>query len=101
MSDRDTTETPYVTASIVSAAGQPQWSTTQPPMANPPTVPRMPAIASSVFAVRSEEHTSELQSRVDISYAVFCLETQEHTSELQSREAITCSVLCWHSTRHE
>src|ERR1044071_5007380 len=24
-------------------------------------------------AVRSEEHTSELQSRVDISYAVFCL----------------------------
>src|ERR1044071_2429063 len=23
--------------------------------------------------VRSEEHTSELQSRVDISYAVFCL----------------------------
>src|ERR1044071_6156992 len=24
-------------------------------------------------ALRSEEHTSELQSRVDISYAVFCL----------------------------
>src|ERR1044071_4490693 len=24
---------------------------------------------------RSEEHTSELQSRVDISYAVFCLKT--------------------------
>ena len=23
--------------------------------------------------LRSEEHTSELQSRVDISYAVFCL----------------------------
>src|ERR1044071_4082143 len=23
--------------------------------------------------IRSEEHTSELQSRVDISYAVFCL----------------------------
>src|ERR1044071_2619935 len=26
-----------------------------------------------VIANRSEEHTSELQSRVDISYAVFCL----------------------------
>src|ERR1044071_10516463 len=26
--------------------------------------------------VRSEEHTSELQSRVDISYAVFCLKKQ-------------------------
>src|ERR1044071_9760988 len=25
---------------------------------------------------RSEEHTSELQSRVDISYAVFCLKKQ-------------------------
>src|ERR1044071_4914292 len=25
------------------------------------------------FVERSEEHTSELQSRVDISYAVFCL----------------------------
>src|ERR1044071_2940735 len=24
-------------------------------------------------SIRSEEHTSELQSRVDISYAVFCL----------------------------
>src|ERR1044071_5894949 len=27
----------------------------------------------SAFFSRSEEHTSELQSRVDISYAVFCL----------------------------
>src|ERR1044071_10183989 len=26
---------------------------------------------------RSEEHTSELQSRVDISYAVFCLKKTE------------------------
>src|ERR1044071_10339180 len=26
---------------------------------------------------RSEEHTSELQSRVDISYAVFCLKKQK------------------------
>src|ERR1044071_1597195 len=29
--------------------------------------------AGNVFLRRSEEHTSELQSRVDISYAVFCL----------------------------
>src|ERR1044071_6831547 len=28
---------------------------------------------SYVDLLRSEEHTSELQSRVDISYAVFCL----------------------------
>src|ERR1044071_10064820 len=29
---------------------------------------------------RSEEHTSELQSRVDISYAVFCLKKKHTTS---------------------
>src|ERR1044071_10313891 len=28
-------------------------------------------------ALRSEEHTSELQSRVDISYAVFCLKKKK------------------------
>src|ERR1044071_718035 len=29
---------------------------------------------------RSEEHTSELQSRVDISYAVFCLKKKRHSA---------------------
>src|ERR1044071_10321044 len=29
--------------------------------------------------LRSEEHTSELQSRVDISYAVFCLKKKKKT----------------------
>src|SRR3546814_9563139 len=31
----------------------------------------------SVLAVRSEEHTSELQSLMRISYAVFCLKTKQ------------------------
>src|SRR3546814_3146051 len=31
---------------------------------------------------RSEEHTSELQSLMRISYAVFCLKKKKHTSEL-------------------
>src|SRR3546814_4254458 len=30
-------------------------------------------------AVRSEEHTSELQSLMRISYAVFCLKKKKHT----------------------
>src|SRR3546814_5306255 len=34
-------------------------------------LPRLPVVPS---AVRSEEHTSELQSLMRISYAVFCLE---------------------------
>src|SRR3546814_3077573 len=32
----------------------------------------------SVFVFRSEEHTSELQSLMRISYAVFCLKKQKH-----------------------
>src|SRR3546814_4111021 len=31
-----------------------------------------------VFVIRSEEHTSELQSLMRISYAVFCLKTKQH-----------------------
>src|SRR3546814_10435834 len=30
---------------------------------------------------RSEEHTSELQSLMRLSYAVFCLKKKQHTSE--------------------
>src|ERR1044071_10247626 len=32
---------------------------------------------------RSEEHTSELQSRVDISYAVFCLKKEKNHAGLE------------------
>src|SRR3546814_10224746 len=37
----------------------------------------MPFGRSSRIAVRSEEHTSELQSLMRISYAVFCLKKQK------------------------
>src|SRR3546814_8685793 len=43
------------------------------------------------FTVRSEEHTSELQSLMRISYAVFCLKkkkTEQHTFELQQNMLI-------------
>src|SRR3546814_5871527 len=33
---------------------------------------------------RSEEHTSELQSLMRISYAVFCLKTKRHTSKVRT-----------------
>src|SRR5213075_3572932 len=35
-------------------------------------------IAPPVECPRSEEHTSELQSRLVISYAVFCLKKKKH-----------------------
>src|SRR3546814_8064744 len=34
--------------------------------------------SSSLRATRSEEHTSELQSLMRISYAVFCLKKKKH-----------------------
>src|SRR3546814_8755347 len=37
--------------------------------------PEVPLVAG----VRSEEHTSELQSLMRISYAVFCLKKKKHT----------------------
>src|SRR3546814_3855952 len=40
---------------------------------------RHPGIART----RSEEHTSELQSLMRISYAVFCLKKKKHTTEHQ------------------
>src|SRR3546814_7697317 len=35
----------------------------------------------SVITERSEEHTSELQSPMSISYAVFCLQKKKNTSQ--------------------
>src|SRR3546814_7905223 len=39
------------------------------------------ALANSVLLVRSEEHTSELQSLMRISYAVFCLKKQKNSNK--------------------
>src|SRR3546814_4105784 len=43
---------------------------------------------SFVAAVRSEEHTSELQSLMRISYAVFCLKKKNHTNNSTLRRLI-------------
>src|SRR3546814_10016963 len=43
------------------------------------------AIASSIALMRSEEHTSELQSLMRISYAVFCLKTTKNRYSTQLR----------------
>src|SRR3546814_7555262 len=37
---------------------------------------RQPALCIGIAVLRSEEHTSELQSLMRISYAVFCLNTK-------------------------
>src|SRR3546814_10265001 len=38
-------------------------------------------LTSMMLATRSEEHTSELQSLMRISYAVFCLIKEQNTTE--------------------
>src|SRR3546814_2694018 len=42
-------------------------------------------ITSSAGCLRSEEHTSELQSLMRISYAVFCLKTQTKKTNTDNR----------------
>src|SRR3546814_2234391 len=37
-------------------------------------------LRAGIYALRSEEHTSELQSLMRISYAVFCLKKKKHNS---------------------
>src|SRR3546814_1214124 len=40
-------------------------------------------------AARSEEHTSELQSLMRLSYAVFCLQKKKQTMRIKTRTSLT------------
>src|SRR3546814_1064537 len=39
-------------------------------------------VPGNIAAFRSEEHTSELQSLMRISYAVFCFKTYKHSTSI-------------------
>src|SRR3546814_19246012 len=57
----------------------PTWQTGENP---PPAPPEVEAVIDNVDALaRSEEHTSELQSLMRISYAVFCLKKKKQTQK--------------------
>src|SRR3546814_2510926 len=45
--------------------------------------PAPPPAPAGIGPTRSEEHTSELQSLMRISYAVFCLKKKKNISETQ------------------
>src|SRR3546814_9139244 len=51
----------------------------------------MPIDVSNV-AIRSEEHTSELQSLMRISYAVFCLKKKKTTHNIHSSKTSTSTI---------
>src|SRR3546814_8166753 len=44
---------------------------------NPARAPGFPRLRQTIVLCRSEEHTSELQSLMRISYAVFCLKKKK------------------------
>src|SRR3546814_7478836 len=45
---------------------------------------------TALAAKRSEEHTSELQSLMRISYAVFCLKKKKHTKLSRPPDRLIC-----------
>src|SRR3546814_164900 len=49
------------------------------------------------FAARSEEHTSELQSLMRISYAVFCLKKKKDT-KTKTRQSYTSITTLWYKS---
>src|SRR3546814_10157559 len=47
---------------------------------------------SNTFTMRSEEHTSELQSLMRISYAVFCLKKKPKKKRQTNQKTQTCNT---------
>src|SRR3546814_7265315 len=50
--------------------------------------------AEAVLATRSEEHTSELQSLMRISYAVFCLKKKNHNTRTYAADNTKRNMSC-------
>src|SRR3546814_9380046 len=49
---------------------------------DPADLPDVDSLHAGSDFTRSEEHTSELQSLMSISYAVFCLKKKQHTTNI-------------------
>src|SRR3546814_1515346 len=58
------------------------------------------AVANLGRAERSEEHTSELQSLMRISYAVFCLKKKKNTKKITTQNAKTSIILLTQQKTH-
>src|SRR3546814_9981506 len=70
-----------------SAAGKPGEDRfiVEGPGTKVPAPPPQPGTKPAATAGRSEEHTSELQSLMRISYAVFCLKKKTHDNITQTK----------------
>src|SRR3546814_2216305 len=57
--------------------------------------------ANSLTNLRSEEHTSELQSLMRISYAVFCLKKKKNQHYKMKRHQIQSDVLAYNHRKQQ
>src|SRR3546814_5273203 len=66
-----------LSAATTRYGSSPSWRTTLSGCTTSPST-RLSVMSSMPLMNRSEEHTSELQSLMRISYAVFCLKKKQH-----------------------
>src|SRR3546814_4403996 len=72
------------------AVRQPNPSSSATTFPGVPTGSTLPSVKNASIVGRSEEHTSELQSLMRISYAVFCLKKKKPTKQ-QKQPQILCN----------
>src|SRR3546814_5269272 len=112
-STRTDTLFPYTTLFRSRSLRRPSCSALRPPLLlrashgrrrREPSAPRVPAGAApespwrpcSECRARSEEHTSELQSLMRISYAVFCLKKKKKTQTHKEAHLYTHKLMIHH-----
>src|SRR3546814_6996725 len=80
-------------ALVAGSAGKPDTAAVAHHPLNRPErrVDRKPIVAQRQHRARSEEHTSELQSLMRISYAVFCLKKKKKKQE-NTHDRTTVSI---------
>src|SRR3546814_5612281 len=89
-STRTATLFPYTTLFRSGRVAQSRFAAWQRPVSRAPPSRRPAATGVAARAARSEEHTSELQSLMRISYAVFCLKKKKQAE--QTKKNINTSV---------
>src|SRR3546814_4954665 len=71
---------------VAGSAGLSKSTVTAPPLS--------PLASTAMLAIRSEEHTSELQSLMRISYAVFCLKQKKINKSIHISNKIYNTIHC-------
>src|SRR3546814_5286061 len=84
-----------IKAPLFHSGGVPGNDPSKSPGEGPSKNPSKEDSVRRLFSFRSEEHTSELQSLMRISYAVFCLKKKRHT-QITTHTRNTQTKLTYH-----